>query len=267
MVGASVGTGRQMGEPVTAAPDVTDRNGARVLTWSGPAGWRARPPELVARPALDWAHGDDGFSFVELMIALLVMAILLAVAIPTFLGTTGTADNRSAQSNLNTALTDAKAQFENHGQTYFVNGVQDSAALAGLLTDAQLSLSFHAGALGSSTTTGSSSSQSNLSVAVSADGTGIVLAAYSTPGNCYYIVDNEGTLGTAAASTSPYSGGPPVTTSVTAPAAGPIALPSASGMSFVEVKGDSTAAHCNAYQPMTSGSPTTVRYLKSGFPF
>jgi len=267
MVGASVGTGRQIGELATAAPDGSGPDDARVLTWSGPGGWRARPPQLVARAASDWAHSDDGFTFVELMIALLVMAILLAIAIPAYLGTTATADNRSAQSNLNTALTDAKAQFENHGQTYLVNGVQDSVAMSGLLTAAQLSLSFHAGALGSSTTTGSSGSQSSMSVAVSADGMGIVIAAYSTPGNCYYIVDNEGGLSTAAASVSPYVGAAPVTTSVTSPPQGSIALPSAPGMSFVEVKGDVTANHCNAFQPMTSGAPITVRYLKSGFPF
>ena len=59
------------------------------------------------------------------MVVLLVLGILLTIAIPTFLGTQSAADDRSAQSNLNTAFTDAKTQFESNGQTYFINGVQD----------------------------------------------------------------------------------------------------------------------------------------------
>jgi type IV pilus assembly protein PilA len=175
-----------------------------VLRWSGPDGWRVQAPALTARSGAARTLSDGGFSLIELMIALVVLAVLLAIAVPTFLGSTGTADNRSAQSNLGTALTDAKAQFQNGGQTYFVNGTQDSTAFAGLLTAAQLSLTFHAGSLGTATTQGSSGSLSTLSVAVSADGNGVVMAAFSIPGNCYYVVDN-----TMALSTRPRSPHPP----------------------------------------------------------
>ncbi len=51
---------------------------------------------------------ESGFTLIELMVVLLILAILLAIAIPTFLGVTGGANDRSAQSNLNTALTKAK---------------------------------------------------------------------------------------------------------------------------------------------------------------
>lgn len=201
------------------------------------------------------------------MIALVVLAVLLAIAVPTFLGSTGTADNRSAQSNLGTALTDAKAQFQNGGQTYFVNGAQDSAAFAGLLTAAQLSLTFHAGSLGTATTQGSSGSLSTLSVAVSADGNGVVMAAFSIPGNCYYVVDNTMALSTAAKAATPFAGTTAVTPIAVAAPAGSIGLPSAAGTNYVQVKGDSTMSDCNAYTPKTSGSPVTVQYLTSGFPF
>ena len=43
------------------------------------------------------------------MVVLLILAILLAIAIPTFLGVTKSANDRAAQSNLNTALVNAKA--------------------------------------------------------------------------------------------------------------------------------------------------------------
>jgi len=219
-----------------------------------------------ARPDASGASGDDGFSLVELMIALVVLAILLAIAVPTFLGTTAVANNRSAQANLNTALTDAKAQYQSAGQTFYVNSVQDAAGFASLLTAAQLSMAFKAGSAGATVATGSSGSASSVSVSVSADGSGLVLAAYSLPGNCYYLIDNTGGLTAASKAVAPYTGATAVTTSPVAAAAGTIGLPTVIGESFVTVRGDATAADCNAYSPKTSGSPATVQYLTSGFP-
>ncbi len=59
------------------------------------------------------AGEDAGFTLIELMVVLLILAILLAIAIPTFLGVTKSANDRAAQSNLNTALLNAKAQYQN----------------------------------------------------------------------------------------------------------------------------------------------------------
>ena len=239
------------------------------LPWSGPLGWRNLRPVLEAKKASGLANlttgSDAGFSLVELMIALLVLAILLAIAIPTFVGTTTSADNRSVQANLNTAMTDAIAQFQSGGQTFFVNGVQDSVGFAGLLTAAQLSMTFHAGQLGTSTTQGSSGSLSTISVAVSSDGSGVALASYTAPGNCFYAVDNSAALTLAAKGLTPYLGST-VTTVPTLVSAGAIGLPSTLGSSFVEVKGDTNPTDCNAYTPKASGSLTTVQYLTSGFP-
>ncbi len=61
---------------------------------------------------------DAGFTLIELMVVLLILAILLAIAIPTFLGVTKSANDRAAQSNLNTALLNAKAQYQQNSQTY-----------------------------------------------------------------------------------------------------------------------------------------------------
>jgi prepilin-type N-terminal cleavage/methylation domain-containing protein len=48
---------------------------------------------------------EDGFTLIELMVVLLIIAILLAIAIPTFLGARNTANARSTQENLRNALT------------------------------------------------------------------------------------------------------------------------------------------------------------------
>jgi type IV pilus assembly protein PilA len=252
----------------TNSPDA-DGGGdvTRVIPWSGPSGWRSSPPTMLARRIRGADGSDAGFSLVELMVVLLILGVLLSIAIPTFLGTQGAADDRSAQSNLNTALTDALTQYQNNGQTYWINGSANAVAFASALTSAQLSMSFMAGSSGTSTTQGSSNSLSNISVAVSADGNGLVLAAYSVPGNCFYVVENAQLLAGATASVAPYTGTTTVTTTRTpTPTAGTIGLPVGAGTSYVEVKGDTTKSDCNAATPKTNGSPATVQYLNTGFP-
>ena len=47
---------------------------------------------------------DDGFTLIELMVVVLIIAILIAIAIPTFLGARNRAQDKAAQSNLRNAL-------------------------------------------------------------------------------------------------------------------------------------------------------------------
>ena len=49
-------------------------------------------------------RADDGFTLVELMVVVLVIAILLAIAIPTYLGARSRAQDRTMQANLTTAI-------------------------------------------------------------------------------------------------------------------------------------------------------------------
>jgi type IV pilus assembly protein PilA len=54
---------------------------------------------------------DKGFTLIELMVVVLIIAILLAIAIPTFLGLRERAQDRAAQAELRDGLTAAKAYF------------------------------------------------------------------------------------------------------------------------------------------------------------
>src|SRR5580658_10764810 len=78
------------------------------------------------------SHGDneEGFTLIELMVVVLIIGILLAIAIPTFLGARDRANDRSAQSNLRNALTAEKVIYTDN-ETYA------DTSVAGDLTNLQ----------------------------------------------------------------------------------------------------------------------------------
>lgn len=57
---------------------------------------------------------EQGFTLIELMVVVLIIAILLAIAIPTFLGARNSANARATQSNLRNALTAEQTQYTNN---------------------------------------------------------------------------------------------------------------------------------------------------------
>jgi type IV pilus assembly protein PilA len=134
---------------------------------------------------------EAGFTLIELMVVLLIIAILLAIAIPTFLGVANSAGDRAAQSNLTNALTEVKALYQNSA-SYLVSG-------GGVMTPAN-TFTLSAPEFSWQTTACISTSNGNcVSVAVvdsssAGDGQGVELAVYSAKTRtCWYAADLEST--------------------------------------------------------------------------
>jgi type IV pilus assembly protein PilA len=129
---------------------------------------------------------ESGFTLIELMVVLLIMAILLAIAIPTFLGVKGGAQDRAAQSNLTNALISAKATYTQTGS------YPATAAFIATMSTQEPELTFQTASV--------TASGNTVSFAVSSDFQQIIMTGYSpnNGGTCWALSDNNDPTGTAA---------------------------------------------------------------------
>jgi type IV pilus assembly protein PilA len=134
---------------------------------------------------------EEGFTLIELMVVLLIIAILLAIAIPTFLGARNTANARSSQENLRNSLTAEQTNWTNNQSFATGLGTLEPSLTwnTGNLVAADKGAPTVSVLLGTATVAGGAITGWTAGSNTTADG--VLLLGFAKDNNCYAIFQSD----------------------------------------------------------------------------